>query len=632
MSARASIDVPEGLRVLRLVLVTNNGEIEEFSFTSSHTILYGPPNSSKTTTLKIIHYVLGSTKGPQHRVGSSIAEKYAEFRLTVRIRGNIHEIVRRLEHGSIGRVEVDGSLLSPEEFSTWALSRLDWPVLTIPMAQNVQMASKLIPLTFRALLRHVHRNEESWTSFANKEEEYLRRAVTTYFLGLAPERYNNVEYAIVEADRQLIARRIVAAQARETADAAAGAVLRQLGLPPAEGAEDLDQARQHLLAALAEIEGARRDITERGAEAGAATAAGHDSNLGEQYKAVAEAETRAAQAVAGLESVLEEHRHSLAEAVLDQDRLDRLISAVDVFDETPVRVCPACAQTVSRRARQESGECYVCSQPVSPDQRKRRAQIEKRALASEILDLNDAISDALVDLENESSRLSHLGQKRAELAGRLNNERASVLAPFVAALEELAARQARVEVQLASLPAVRAIYKEVEVAVAAVEDAEAVLDDLLQQARDLPDPRREIADRCTVFAGRMNEFLRNFSGNGWGHDYVVLNGDDMTFFVGSRPWDQQLGAEARVLFFFAYSYAILYLQLDLGDRACPPGLLLLDNPYQHGLPDARVEVALRLLFDAALETRTQVVSTQAKPVRGAMKAAHVIRMPREYLK
>ncbi|WP_314254229.1 hypothetical protein [Streptomyces sp. DSM 40907] len=61
-----------------------------------------------------------------------------------------------------------------------------------------------------------------------------------------------------------------------------------------------------------------------------------------------------------------------------------------------------------------------------------------------------------------------------------------------------------------------------------------------------------------------------------------------------------------------------------------PGLPLLDNPYQQGIDENVVRRVLHKLAQAARDTGTQVISTQAHPPHADTKTSRVIPMPRVY--
>lgn len=82
-----------GLRILRVQLVQATGEIEEYDLSrAAMTILTGPRNSSKTTTLKVIDYCLGDDQSVTHKLGSAVEEKYVSLSLDIAINGNHHRL------------------------------------------------------------------------------------------------------------------------------------------------------------------------------------------------------------------------------------------------------------------------------------------------------------------------------------------------------------------------------------------------------------------------------------------------------------------------------------------------------------------------------------------------------------
>ena len=66
-----------GLRVLKVEMVQQSGEVEEYDFSqAAMTILTGPRNSSKTTTLKVIDYCFGGRGSVAEDLGAAIDEKW----------------------------------------------------------------------------------------------------------------------------------------------------------------------------------------------------------------------------------------------------------------------------------------------------------------------------------------------------------------------------------------------------------------------------------------------------------------------------------------------------------------------------------------------------------------------------
>jgi hypothetical protein len=328
--------------------------------------------------------------------------------------------------------------------------------------------------------------------------------------------------------------------------------------------------------------------------------------------------------------VLAEHQQSYALVEADMSRLRRLIDASDVFEEVPVSVCPACEQRISSTARRADDLCYVCGQAVSADMGKRRAEREQRALEAELQDIDEAIRRARADLAKARLAEDEAADLRIRLSRRLNDRRVSQLAPFMAALEDVSTELGRIGQQIAALPAIRTILARRTSAQEEITLAE-------NEVRRLEAIRTEDGHAATIatrrfglFADKMNEFLRDNRPAQWTEGNITISASDLTFYVGTRPWDESLGGEARVLFFLAYSYALLSLNQNLGSGVCAPGTLLLDNPYQQGLRAEIVLEALNRLAIAAGRNGVQVVVTQPSDQRPVGAPHAEINMPDVY--
>lgn len=623
-----------GLRILGVQMVQATGEIEEYDLSrAAMTVLTGPRNSSKTTTLNVIDYCLGYDKSVARKLGAAVEEKYISLSVDIAVDGHRHRITRDFDRGRRGRVLIDDNNdLAAGELSDWLLGRLGWPRLVIPLGVNPSTATQLTPLAFRAVLRHIYRREDSWTEFASKEQEFLRRAVVSLLLGLAPSRYETAEYDLGKAQRDLNAAEAVYRNVLDSTDESVRAVVTQLGLPPIIDSASLAGVRTELHRQLTTAQAEKDALTQAAAAATQQTepTPGLDPELPHRLEQAAADAATAAERVASLRRVVAEHRRSRELVQADVDRLHRLVDAVDVFDELPVRICPACEQKVDPSRAHDHATCYLCTQPVSGDVRKRRAEREQRALAAELDDLSDALARAEADLDQARHAEAQAAEQRVHLARQLHDRRATQLAPFMAALEDTATQIGKIKQQLAALPALEMILARRATADQAVQDAHTEVERLTGLAIAETQMASDAADRCSRLADRMNEFLTGFQDRGWVQGLVTISTDDLTFYVGTRPWDQQLGAEARVLFFLAYCFGLLHLDADLNSRACPPGVLLLDNPYQQGLPANVVLNAVNRLASAAHQHGVQVVLTQARSASGITAPRAEIVMPNEY--
>ena len=623
-----------GLRVLNVGMVQQSGEVEEYDFShAAMTVLTGPRNSSKTTTLKVIDFCFGGRGSVAEELGAAIDEKYAALSVNIAIDGVHYRLLREFEHGRRGRVKIDDDTdLLVGEVSEWLLGKLGWPSLSIPLGRNAITATQQTPLTFRSALRHIYRREDSWTDFAAKEQEYLRRAVVSLFLGFAPQRYETADYDLGQAQREIAAAEAVFRDVLTSTDESVRAVVSQLGLPPVLNSDSLGGVRAELMQRLAAVRSQRDSITDSAALAAQSADGmpGFDPDLPARLEHASAQAAGAAEEAASLRLVVAEHERSRSLVASDIARLHRLVDAVDIFDELPVRICPACEQSVDPKRPHDDATCYLCMQPVSGDIRRRRAEREQRALATEQEDLGDALSRAQADLDGAHRMEASATKRRARLAHSLQDARVSRLAPFMAALEDVATEIGRVEQQLAALPALETILSRRVAAEQAVKTARREVARLSDLGNADARGASDTSERCAELADHMNDFLSHFQDRGWVAGLVTVSADDLTFYVGTRPWEDNLGAEARVLFFLAYSFALLHLSARPDQRTCAPGLLLLDNPYQQGLSADVVVDAISRIANAAERLGTQVVVTQARNA-DAITAPHIeIRMPQEY--
>lgn len=629
----APLRLARGLRILGVELIENTGVVDTYDFSKAPvTVIVGEPNSSKTTTLKVIDYCLGKEKSPAGALGSAIEEKYSAVAITIAINGDKHRLARDFAQGLKSKVTIDDDLpIDVSDLSPWLLGQLGWPLLEVPLGRNPLTATRKVPLTFRSPLRHMYRREDSWTEFATKEQQFLRSAVISLFLGFAPNRYETAEFELGEAQRALAAAQAVHRDVAESAHTVVGDLSKQLGLPPILDAASIDRVREELAAKLAQVEGQREGISELARQAVDGDGPpGLDRELPARLTAASQQVDRTTSRTSQLALLLEEYRASRLTARGEIERLQRLSDSVNVFGELPVRLCPACEQKIDTRDRHETDDCYLCHQPVTDDRRQRRADREIRALETEIEDLNHAIERTTADLEQARVDERDAQALRERLAAELHDERFALLAPFVGPLEDTSRQIGRLQQQLAALPALESILLREQDASNAVDDALAEVARLGELATQEAAARSDAQRNCSALADRMNEFLAAFNGRGWVSQQVTITAEDLTFYVGTRPWDESLGAEAKVLFFLAYTYGLVRLSGANDPSFCVPGVVILDNPYQHGLDPAIVAEAISRIGNEAVRLGAQAIVTQVSHSESITAPHSVVRMPRIY--
>ncbi len=601
------------LRLQSLERYRYDGEVEETKFGAGLTLLIGPRNSSKTTTLEMIDFCFGDSDPAERALGRDVVVNYQGIRLRLAINNEIRTIDRAFTQsfGPLSRLVIDEQQqLDPRSFSDWIMEELGWPLLEIPRGRHPRFATETVPLTFRTLLRHIYRRENSWYEFATREEEFHRRAVVAFFLGLAESRYSNEEFRVGEAQRKV---RAVEGQVREVEEIGSDTVARlgeQLGLGGLT-LDNIDVLDAGLREAEATIVQRREWVLRR-----LRSSPGYTTEPTERYKLLSaelskqgELENQLSVALDGYIEALETNRSQLL-------RLDRLDDAMDVFGGMPVTLCPACQQAppLERGEAEASNVCYLCRQEVSADVRRRRLELEKRALDREYAEVSEIVNRTRAEIEEVQSSQQQLTAEIQSLGAWLDQERAEMVAPFLTELEELSREAGALAQQRATLEGLGALTarrnrlaQELDHAFQELEQAEKAL-------RLADTARRRGAARCAALADRMNEFLSGLGPEVWNFGRITIAEEDFTFFVGTRPWDDVLGGESRVMLFLAYQFALLCIGRDGSPWGYSPGLAILDNPLQQGLRDATVGRALDQIADATQRCNSQVIATLAHAV------------------
>jgi hypothetical protein len=595
------------LRIEALKLFGREGEVDVFQFTDA-TLIVGPPNSSKTTILRMIDFCLGVEDSAASHLGPNVANAYLGIELEMSLGAEGHSVRRSFDRsfGPVTRLQVDDSTQSVDDFRDWIMEALGWPLLQIPRGRVAQSATERVPLSFRTLLRHIYRREDSWYEFASREEEFHRRAVLAFYLGLAESRYSGEGFALGEKRRDAQQAEADFRAIDALADRTVRRVTEELGLDSV-GSSQLLAAQAQVQSDRSEAETARQEILEamRANEGfSSATAAEHEAVQGE-LQALSDA-------VNGLAQTADGYRRAVESAKAEQDRLQRAEAAVGLFTGLPVTQCPVCAQAppITPASGAAIGECYLCRQAVGPDTRRQRIKLEIAVLEREAAELGEVIARTDAELAALRSQVEELLLRRRSLEVRMDEERRDFVSPFLSEVEVLNRTIGGLDQRSAALTGLEDLLAQRASAAARLDVALRAVDEAEEAWNRRSVDRRTANRRCQLFTDRMNDFLgaRQFR---WDFPRVWIDSDDLSFHIGASDWDTAIGGESRVLFFLAYHYALLYLPNDLTGEAYPPGLAILDNPLQQGVRDSDVAIALDLLIDAARTNGGQTVMTAA---------------------
>ncbi|WP_314254231.1 hypothetical protein [Streptomyces sp. DSM 40907] len=185
---------------------------------------------------------------------------------------------------------------------------------------------------------------------------------------------------------------------------AVSAICDSMQLPPTHSMAQVAEARRTVTASLEAVQRRRQELTMQiqntahGEGSDTDAPAGYDASLTTRYAGITRDLKLATDNVAALEQLHEEHSRSAETVRGEIGRMERLSASVGIFGSLPVRLCPACEQSIEPARYHAHDSCYVCYQSVDEDQRQRRAQVEIRSLKSELNDLDDVVTHTLADL------------------------------------------------------------------------------------------------------------------------------------------------------------------------------------------------------------------------------------------
>ncbi|MGH2973482.1 MAG: hypothetical protein ACRDLL_01240 [Solirubrobacterales bacterium] len=564
----------------------------------------------------MVDFCLGDDASATVALGPEVSARYAGLDLELELPNGRHLIRRSFvpSFGLLTRIRIDDELeVAPRAFSDWMLEQLGWPLIEIPRGRVAELATELVPLTFRTLWRHIFRREDSWLVFANQEQEFHRRAVLSFFLGLAEQRYSNVDFQLAATERRAAELREQLASLDRLTDETVRQVARELGLP--ETTSRTLQERDALLANEAASIDLRREEVTRSLQA----TEGFVGEAAARFDIVSRDLVTLRARIGGLREALDGYQAARAANIAELAKLERAASSVELISALPVTMCPVCGQTPphARDWPEATSRCYLCDQPVVADIRDRRIRLEGEVVGREKGELDEVIIRTETELSVLERSAQTLLAERQRLGSQIDAERRDLLAPFVGQLEEMSRRLGAIEQQRAALTGLggllarrSALNAELEHAIRAVDHADAA-------ARAVASSRHETHRRCAAFADRMTEFLERLTVEPWQFGRITIAEEELSFYVGGGPWDIVLGGESRVLFLLSYQYALLHLAKDLPSASHAPGLAVLDNPLQQGIAGRVIAEAMDQLLVAAANGAGQVVATlpHALPLR-----------------
>jgi hypothetical protein len=173
------------LQFKRVRRTTLDGSVEELCLSPGVNLLSGPPNTGKTQWFRFIDYLLGDPDPARDRFPPEILKNYRGVEADVCVSGEHYKIQRLFNTSGLqSKIFFDGSWMSSKDFQERLLNELCMPRVRWPRGFSPQN-QKSVALSFRMLLRHMHRQQRFWSSIADKQYDFEIAACIIQFIGLA---------------------------------------------------------------------------------------------------------------------------------------------------------------------------------------------------------------------------------------------------------------------------------------------------------------------------------------------------------------------------------------------------------------------------------------------------------------
>lgn len=565
------------------------GKVEELLFKSGVNLLVGRPNTGKTKWLETLDYLLGDLgSNPFEGLeNDELDKKYDKAGAELVINNEPISIERRWqESGAKSKVFVGSQVMSAQEFQRYLMSKLSIPLVHFPKG-NPMSGQTWPELSFRMLLRHVHRRQRFWGDIVAQQPEGELHACVLQFLGVAEQIYSQDYGRLVDLKKKVEELKARKVQFGQTLDEIGQELVSEPGLSLGVNGQTIREAtervdREILLSRerrVALISGAvDKQLTQ--------AARGQIQKLLEtRSNTIAELEALGAKKVTVTER-LQDIRQYHAVLKDEIERMQRVEDAGAVLADLKITHCPACDQPVSGVAV-DAQHCFLCHQVLPSgstgvENGTVRLQFERGRIEGEFKESSELLTrlqaeavavDEDVAMVEERLRTveNGLAPARQDVAALVQGE----VSAIDMKLGELSERQR----QLARIAAAVMLEEKLAEKIWTLEREIAPLQETVNERIRVADFDRA----AELLESGMNGYLSALNAarrSVWRHSpvRVDLSKSGFAIRVGSRRWNVALGGTDSLYLMMAYQYGLLALSDKPGCHY--PGIGIVDLPAE----------------------------------------------------
>lgn len=561
---------------------------DDLTFTLGVNVIVGPPNTGKTKWLNMLDYLMGNPDRPEDAFGEDLSAKYEAIRGVFDISGEEIIIERRWkEHGTRGKVFINGQAINAGEFSSFILDKLNIPILRIPKG-NPYGDNTWPELSWRMLLRHIYRQQRFWGDFADKQPEKEQLACLLQFLGIAEHLYSEQYNSLVLKRKQIMELQGAKKQFAKILSEVSKEIINEEEVRVSPTVESLDQVIARINGTIAELQSQRDSVLRTIADVASAESQRSNGDafhqLSDQWSTYQTGRDKILLQLNQATQRLDELQKYKSSITAELGRLSRARIAGRIFGSLKVTHCPVCDQPV-HIVGDDTDHCYLCHQPLPAEDPsgmsdEERVEFEINQLKGELQEADDLIE--LLSQERETVQLEALriDETITRIEVQLKPVRraaAAILPPEIGVLDmEVGRLQERVR-QLDRIKGALNIRDELSKQIDYIQAETLKLEaEVIHQEALI-----NFAQSADVMVAGMNTYLNSLSSNGkrlWSQGEVDATLNDRTFqvAVGGSKWSTILGGTLMLYFLVAYHYALLGLTNK--EPYHYPGIAILDFP------------------------------------------------------
>lgn len=575
------------LCISRLDRQLANGESEHLDFEPGVNLLVGPPNTGKTKWFQTLDFLLGDDgQNPFDGVEETgLDKKYDAAGANIVIGEESFRIDRRWrKSGSKGKVFVDEQGMPARDFQHWLMKKLGIPVLHYPKG-NPMSGQTWPELSFRSLLRHIHRQQRFWGDLADKQYEGEQHACLLQFLGLAEILFSDDYAEFVRLKTDLQRWRARRDQYGQTLEELTREVLSEPGLSVSVNAQSIRSAQERLQANIEALQKNRIALLTN-AQSSAVDKSEQSivSTLGKRRAdLVARIDTLQAELREATDR-LEGLRRDRIDLGSELERITRASDAGEVLSDLRITHCPACDRPVVQTDT-TSGDCFLCHRHLlaggdSDKLGSIRIQFEQDRLTAELKEVVDLISI----LEREVKELTNKIDRALDELGKVENEIrpareavAALVQDEVSAIDRALGEASERQAQLSRVTRALALENNMQDEIQYLEEQIEPIEKRLSEAKRAID----FDVRAGLLEDGINDYLNAINKlrpDVWRHDPVSINLSASGFAVrvGRRKWSAALGGTDSLYFLMGFHYGLLSLS---SKEVCHyPGFSIIDVP------------------------------------------------------